>query len=80
MTIVVANLEIRLLTPNLARNATYQQKLPPVRLGIKLVSFSPLTLIWCSTLRQKRLLLLRLWSSSFAGCRAPTFPLHLLPL
>jgi hypothetical protein len=41
MKIFVTNFEIRPLPPNRCRNATGHQKLPPVGLEIKLLSFSP---------------------------------------
>jgi hypothetical protein len=80
MKIFVTNLEIRPLPPIVDRNATGQQKLPPVGLEIKLLSFSPPNFDLVFGAPAEAIATVAAVEQFICRVSRTDFPLHLLPL
>jgi hypothetical protein len=80
MKIFVTNLEIRPLPPIMERNATKQQKLPPVGLEMKLLSFSPPEFDLVFDTAADAIAAAVALEQFICRVSRTDFPLHLLPL
>jgi hypothetical protein len=80
MKIFATSLEIQPVAPNMRQNATDQQKLPPVGLEMKLLSFSPPEFELVSDTPADAIAAVVVLEQFICRVSRTDFPLHLLPL